>query len=818
MGTTTTTDDDQPFQVAALGPMPQPELTTITSPSGVRLTIAKDAADAFGGLLGDLESRGYKLDQSQTGGYNARPIAGTDTWSQHAYGHAADINWRNNPQGGGGGSDLPDDIGAIAASHGLTWGGNWKGDTRDPMHFELASATTAQSPKTSNPPRAQMADTGTPDSGLLAMPAVGASDDDVARVLHQLNMGSQQPDSGKEQSFISRLGEAFGGGGGGLTGDAREAAGTRSLMNFGMGLLANSGYHPVRTTMGQALAAGLQGAQESEIGSQDMAYSQQQAQRDQVKNALTILGAQQGRQIQAGQLGVAQQQARTGQQRATTEAGQLGVAQGGLAIKQQELAIAAAKLKAAQDAATKASEMLSPAPVAPVAPSAVPPTTTPPAGGPAPVQGDQLPTGGGTQTGAITPPGPPSSLMAGPGVPTTTPAPGQMPGTAGDVAAMLKGVEAAGGPPAGTQVAQAGGALPGTPAGARHYDPQTGQLTGIVPDAPPGAGAPAPAAALAQIQDLPPDVRKAFAARIAAAGATGDPEKVAEVMKDLAAAATEQAKVPRYRVLPDDEARKTLGGAYNPTVGYRSDQFGKVEPIGTPAPPVPLGETPEGMAARTNADIIKGRQTELQTASAAANDNINQLQLAKLFSDQAGPGNVFGKIEIGGQSLTSLAGALGIGNADRLQGQQLFDSVMSRLTLQAGKGLGRMDNMMLRFVQAANPTSQMSLPVRTAMLGYLQQLEQRKVDYAGEVNRQLTVPGSSLADAEERAQAKLGPMVQKMPAGLSQVQKDNWASQKIAPGSFMVLPNGKLTMHNPPAGWEPAALPREQMPWLGASE
>jgi hypothetical protein len=668
--------------------------------------------------------------------------------------------------------------------------------------------------------RASMADTSTPDSGLLAMPAVGASDEDVARVLHQLNMGSQQPDSGKEQSFISRLGEAFGGGGGGLTGDAREAAGTRSLMNFGMGLLANSGYHPVRTTMGQALAAGLQGAQDSEIGSQDLAFSAQQAQRDQVKNALTILGAQQGRQIQAGQLGVAQQQARTGQQRAGTEAGVLTVRQQAEAREQALAAATIAQRKAAADAAAAAGRLLAPAPVAPVAPSAVPPTTTPPAGGPAPVQGDQLPGGGSGGAAAVTPPGPPSSLVAGPGVPTTTQPPGQMPGTAGDVAATLKGVEGAGGPPAGTQVAQAGSALPGTPVGPRHYDPQTGQVLGVSPDAPPSEGVAAPAAPTVQIQSLPDDVKRIFATRLAAAAADQtDPGKaVADVMKDLAAAAQAQANQPRYRVLSDKEARDTLGQQFDPTVGYRSDQFGKIEPIGTPKAPVPLGETPEGMAARTNADIIKGRQTELQTASAAANDNINQLQLAKLFSDQAGPGNVFGKIEIGGQSLTSLAGALGIGNADRLQGQQLFDSVMSRLTLQAGKGLGRMDNMMLRFVQAANPTSQMSLPVRTAMLGYLQQLEQRKVDYAGEVNRQLTVPGSSLADAEERAQAKLGPMVQKMPAGLSQVQKDNWASQKIAPGSFMVLPNGKLTMHNPPAGWEPAALPREQMPWLGASE
>jgi hypothetical protein len=113
-----------------------PDLVQITSPSGVKFTVAKDAADAFSGFLTDLESKGYKLSQNESGGYANRNIAGTNTPSQHAFGHAIDVNSAENPRGANTSSNLPPDVGDIAASHGLIWGGNWSGATRDPMHFE----------------------------------------------------------------------------------------------------------------------------------------------------------------------------------------------------------------------------------------------------------------------------------------------------------------------------------------------------------------------------------------------------------------------------------------------------------------------------------------------------------------------------------------------------------------------------------------------------------------------------------------------------------------------------------------------------------
>jgi hypothetical protein len=123
-----------------------PDLTQVTAPSGAKFTVAKDAADAFSGFLTDLEKTGYKIDQKSSGGYNPRNIAGTNTPSQHAFGHAIDINPGSNPRGAKGPSDLPANVADLAAAHGLTWGGGWSGDTRDPMHFELSGKPVAAAP------------------------------------------------------------------------------------------------------------------------------------------------------------------------------------------------------------------------------------------------------------------------------------------------------------------------------------------------------------------------------------------------------------------------------------------------------------------------------------------------------------------------------------------------------------------------------------------------------------------------------------------------------------------------------------------------
>jgi hypothetical protein len=113
-------------------------LTTVATDSGKKITANKVAAEAFRGFLNELEGMGYRVDS--LGSYANRKIFGTNYDSQHKFGNAIDINPGRNPvtRGEGVQTDLPPNVGEIAAKYGLSWGGDWKGSKKDPMHFEFA--------------------------------------------------------------------------------------------------------------------------------------------------------------------------------------------------------------------------------------------------------------------------------------------------------------------------------------------------------------------------------------------------------------------------------------------------------------------------------------------------------------------------------------------------------------------------------------------------------------------------------------------------------------------------------------------------------
>jgi hypothetical protein len=113
------------------------KLTTITSPSGARFTVAEEHAPKFQALISDLESSGYGINAKASGGYNPRTIRGTNKPSNHAFGRAVDINWDRNARGTKG--DIPAELArSLAQKHGMTWGGDWRNP--DAMHFEVANA------------------------------------------------------------------------------------------------------------------------------------------------------------------------------------------------------------------------------------------------------------------------------------------------------------------------------------------------------------------------------------------------------------------------------------------------------------------------------------------------------------------------------------------------------------------------------------------------------------------------------------------------------------------------------------------------------
>jgi hypothetical protein len=160
-------------------------------------------ADRWRSFLTDLQRAGVSIDPTQSGGYSPRTIRGTSIPSMHASGRAYDVNWNSNPEG-----RAPDqgdiarqmlerDMGNgppvtaihpfiardLAQRHGLTWGGDFRTRSPDPMHFQIAGAPAGPMQNRSitqfagmSPPAPSAASAPTPEQGpAMASPSSPAS-------------------------------------------------------------------------------------------------------------------------------------------------------------------------------------------------------------------------------------------------------------------------------------------------------------------------------------------------------------------------------------------------------------------------------------------------------------------------------------------------------------------------------------------------------------------------------------------------------------------------------------------------------------------
>ena len=116
-----------------------PTMTTLHTSKGSAYQVNATLAPNFDGFVKALEATGYDI--KSIGGYADRNIAGSSQKSYHALGAAIDINPGANPhlKDGTIQTDMPPDIGALAASFGLGWGGNWR-SSKDTMHFSAAAS------------------------------------------------------------------------------------------------------------------------------------------------------------------------------------------------------------------------------------------------------------------------------------------------------------------------------------------------------------------------------------------------------------------------------------------------------------------------------------------------------------------------------------------------------------------------------------------------------------------------------------------------------------------------------------------------------
>lgn len=124
------------------------DLVTITSRSGKKVKVAREAAGQFQGFINDLEAAGYQI--NSLGGFADRQNVNNPKYkSKHALGYAIDINPAKNPNIRGVSkeeraknptkyTDMPiDTVQQLAKKWGLGWGYNWK-SISDAMHFSVA--------------------------------------------------------------------------------------------------------------------------------------------------------------------------------------------------------------------------------------------------------------------------------------------------------------------------------------------------------------------------------------------------------------------------------------------------------------------------------------------------------------------------------------------------------------------------------------------------------------------------------------------------------------------------------------------------------
>lgn len=98
----------------------------------------KELKDIFPELFVHIERSGLRDKIKTFGGcFNYRTKRNGSKISTHSWAIAIDLNPTSNPMGTAG--DMHKDIVEIFRSFGFTWGGDWSGRSKDPMHFQFCS-------------------------------------------------------------------------------------------------------------------------------------------------------------------------------------------------------------------------------------------------------------------------------------------------------------------------------------------------------------------------------------------------------------------------------------------------------------------------------------------------------------------------------------------------------------------------------------------------------------------------------------------------------------------------------------------------------
>jgi hypothetical protein len=103
-----------------------------------RLTCHKKLVGIFTHAFAEIQAAGLQSRITSFGGcFSFRPQRTGSKLSTHAWGIAIDLNPESNAQGSAG--DMDSGVISIFRQAGFSWGGDWQGKVRDPMHFQFCT-------------------------------------------------------------------------------------------------------------------------------------------------------------------------------------------------------------------------------------------------------------------------------------------------------------------------------------------------------------------------------------------------------------------------------------------------------------------------------------------------------------------------------------------------------------------------------------------------------------------------------------------------------------------------------------------------------
>lgn len=411
--------------------------------------------------------------------------------------------------------------------------------------------------------------------------------------------------------------------------------------------------------------------------------------------------------------------------------------------------------------------------------------------------------------------------FAGPGAPSTARTQAPSPAVPGDVNAIIKGMVGAGAdpttlappgtPPAPVQVAGPGAptATPAEPPPFSYvfHPPPPGVLPGgnLTPDE-------------ARVVN---DARNSYTAAIKAAAFADDPGKArAEAEATLQhtldselgirAGRTKEAADKLATWVADDYKQQQAVHAKSVEDFYKNrDQQRELEKVRITADETRKTAEAAQIGAR-NQKMLETLDTEANSARGA----ISELDGLKALSDNVKTPSVWATMKWGDTTVGNRMAQAGLLDKGELGATQMLQTGISGVikTLRQNMAMGSLSDRDLTFIEGMGPNLYQDQDTRSAVIGYLKQAQQAKIRFNVEVNKEMSRPGTNMAEALDRAEKtmeKKYPIVPQMPQEIWDHRNDPdpaWAARRqewaadnnIRPGSMWRSPGGGLQLVRSP--------------------